>query len=474
MPLVVDLDGTLIHTDLLHETASRLILRNPIYLFCMLYWILKGGICCLKENLASRTSVAVDLLPYNNHLLEWLRVEKKSRPIILATASNIMLAKNVANYLQLFDQIYASDNLINLKSKFKKQTLVKNYGEHGFDYVGNALVDESVWNSARRAYTVNPKVIGKLDEQIGIISIESDVVKSRILSFLKLMRPHQWLKNLLIFVPLFASHQYYDGFSVWHSILAFMIFGITASSAYILNDIVDLENDRAHHTKKDRPLAAGNISLIVAWTTFPCMLVTAFLLAATFLPKDFLYVQLIYVGVTFLYSFLLKKIAIIDVLALAMLYTLRIIAGTEAINAPTSIWLLSFSLFFFLSLALIKRFSELKSKSLNLTAGRPIKGRGYFPEDLEFISTMGIANGYISVLILALYVQDLKIINLYATPQLLWGVCPLMLYWISRIWLLTHRGKMSEDPVYFAAKDRVSWIIFSLLGVIFIAASYEF
>jgi len=288
-------------------------------------------------------------------------------------------------------------------------------------------------------------------------------------ALLQAMRPHQWVKNLLLFIPLMAAHRYGHSASVLQALLAFLVFGLTASSVYLLNDLVDVADDRHHSRKRHRPFAAGNLGLVQGWLIWPALLLLAFTLSGMGLPWPFTAVLATYFVLTLAYSLRLKQVPVVDVLTLATLYTLRIIAGAAAVAVPLSFWLLSFSMFLFLSLAFIKRYSELRAARAT-GQSTALRGRGYEPQDLELVSSLGGTAGYISVLVLALYIQDGHTASLYATPTFIWLACPLLLFWISRAWLITHRGHMPDDPIVFALKDRVSWIVAALFVVVFVLA----
>jgi len=280
------------------------------------------------------------------------------------------------------------------------------------------------------------------------------------------MRLHQWLKNLLIFVPLLVSHRLGMAGSLIAGVIALIFFGLCASSAYILNDLLDLASDRRHPYKRHRPLAAGLISTKAAVFSIPLLLLCAFAGALWLLPWQFAGAMATYYLVTVTYSIWLKRLMIIDVVTLAMLYTLRIIAGTLLFHLVMTFWMLAFSMFIFLSLALVKRYAELLDARNKGDAERP-GGRGYYPTDLNMISSLGAASGYLSVMVLALYIQDPNTAALYRNPQIIWMACPLLLYWISRTWMLTYRGEMHDDPVVFAIRDRVSLAVGGLFGLVF-------
>ena len=471
--LVVDLDGTLIKTDLLAETASRFLIDQPFRFFKLLVWLLEGK-SALKLRLAESTRIDVASLPYNEALLTWLRAEKAlGRRLVLATASHRLLADQVAAHLGFFDEVLATDGSTNLKASAKRDALVHLYGERGFDYVGNDWPDITVWQSAAQAHVVSSesRLIEKARSHGNLGVLMGDGKPPLALALLKAMRPHQWMKNLLVFIPLLAAHQYMYATSVLQALLAFVVFGLTASSVYLLNDLVDVADDRHHPRKSNRPFASGNLSLLHGWVAWPALLVLAFTLAGPVggLPWRFTASMAVYFVLTVAYSLRLKQVPIVDVLTLAMLYTLRIVAGAAAIAVPLSFWLLLFSMFVFLSLAFIKRYSELRAAR---DAGKVgvLRGRGYEPQDLELVSSLGGSAGYTAVLVLALYIHDSHTASMYATPALIWLACPLVLFWISRAWLIAHRGNMHDDPIVFALKDRLSWLIVALFAAVFVLA----
>ncbi len=471
LPLVVDLDGTLIKTDLLAETASQFLIKQPWRCYKLIEWLIEGK-SALKWHLARSTQIDVTTLPYNQDLLIYLRQQKtKGRCIVLATATHRLLADQVAEHLGLIDEVLATDGTTNLKASAKRDALVIRYGERGFDYVGNDWADLPVWKSAAQAHVVSCSLplIKQARAQGNLGLTLGDAKPSPAAALFKAMRPHQWMKNLLVFVPLLAAHRYGDVTSVLHAVLAFVVFGLAASSTYLLNDLADVTNDRHHPRKRERPFAAGNLSLLHGWLAWPLLLAFALTLAGLGLPWKFTASLAAYFVLTVAYSLRLKQVPVLDVLALAGLYTLRIIAGAAAIAVPLSFWLLSFSMFLFLSLAFIKRYSELRL-AREVSPSVPLRGRGYNPQDLELVSSLGGSAGYTAVLVLALYIQDSHTASLYATPTFVWLACPLLLFWISRAWLIAHRGHMHDDPIVFALKDRVSWVMVALFAAVFVLA----
>ncbi|ANB75658.1 hypothetical protein AYM40_25295 [Paraburkholderia phytofirmans OLGA172] len=471
IPLVVDLDGTLIRSDILIESGLAYLKAMPHRFYEPLLWLTRGGKSVLKARLADATNVDVTVLPYDATVLEWLKAERDAgRSLVLATASHERYALAISTHLGLFDQTFASHDGLNLSSHKKREKLVAEYGEQGFDYAGNSHDDVEVWRSAERAYVVNPgNGVERAARKIGNVErvIESRPPAAK--AWAKSLRLHQWLKNLLIFVPLLAAHKLSSPESVFAALLAFFTFGLCASSVYLLNDLLDLEDDRHHPVKRKRPLASGALPLTGGLWLIPVLLVGAFAAAWIFLPWRFSVVLLGYYALTLAYSMFLKRQVIIDVVVLAMLYTIRIIAGTAAVGVHLTFWLLAFSMFIFLSLALVKRYAELHSlKARGLVKTR---GRGYDASDLPLISSLGTASGYLAVLVLALYIQDAKTASLYRHPQVIWLACPLLLYWVSRTWIIAHRGSMHDDPIVFAARDRISLAIVTLCGLVFWAAT---
>ncbi len=470
-PLVVDLDGTLIKTDLLAETANSFLTVQPFRIFKLLVW-LSAGKSTLKTRLAQTTRIDPAALPYNEELLTWLHEEKaKGRRMVLATASHRLLADQVARHLELFDEVLATDATTNLKAGAKRDTLIKRFGERGFDYVGNDWPDVPVWQSAAQAHVVSRSrgLIDKTRSHGNLGRVIDDGKPPLAIALLKAMRPHQWVKNLLLFVPLMAAHRYGDSASVLQALLAFVVFGLTASSVYLLNDLVDVADDRHHARKRTRPFAAGHLGLVQGWLAWPMLLILAFTLACVGLPWQFTATLAVYFVLTVAYSLYLKQVPVVDVLTLAGLYTLRVMAGAAAVVVPLSFWLLTFSMFLFLSLAFIKRYSELRAARVK-GEFTTLRGRGYEPQDLELISSLGGSAGYLSVLVLALYIQDSHTASLYATPTFIWLACPLLLFWISRAWLIAHRGHMHDDPIVFALKDPVSWFMAVLFVLVFVLA----
>ena len=466
-PLVVDLDGTLLRSDLLLETAMSAVRSQPSSIFSLFGWLFQGK-AALKEGLALASDLDVSVLPYDPAVIEMIEAERRTgRMIILATASHHSLAERIAEHLGLFDEVYATHARHNLSAHNKRDLLVKTFGEGGFDYMGNSLDDIPVWKAAREAIVVNPEsgVEARAREQ-GNVERVIRSNQSSLKIWLKALRLHQWMKNVLIFVPLLAAHMIDSPVQLLHGVLAFLFFGLCASSVYVLNDLLDLTDDRHHRSKRNRPFASGRLSITSGLIAVPLLLIAAFGGAAAFLPWQFSGVLGAYYVLTLAYSLYLKRQMTVDVIVLAMLYTARIIAGVAAFSVPMTFWILAFSMFMFLSLAFVKRYAELRdARSKDML--EKTRGRGYYPGDLDMIASLGAASGYLAVAVLALYIHDGATAALYAFPHVIWLACPLLLFWVTRVWMLTHRGQMNDDPVVFAIRDRVSQGIGVLFCLVF-------
>ncbi len=461
VPLCVDLDGTLIKTDVLWESLMLLLKRSPFYLVVLPLWWMRGR-AFLKQQIASRTKLNPATLPYHPAFLEYLRDEQRAgRPLVLATAADEHLARPIAQHLGLFTEVIASNGETNIRGKHKGDALSQRFGRQHFDYAGNSTVDLPVWEQARSAIVVNasPRLADRA-RQLTDVSRVFPAPAPFLPALLRALRPHQWVKNLIVFVPLLTSHKFADKNVLLRAVLAFIAFCLCASGVYVLNDLLDLEADRHHALKKLRPFASGQLSLGLGLLLVP-LLLTAGVGIAWWLSWNFAAVLALYFVLTTSYSWRIKQVALLDVFFLAGLYTMRLIGGHEATGVAYSFWLLVFSMFIFLSLALVKRFTELKA--LRQQNQQDSKGRGYTAGDLELVATMGIVSGFLAVLVLALYVNSEAVTRLYQCPNALLLLCPLFLYWISRVWLIAHRGQMHDDPIVFALKDGASYLIGALV-----------
>jgi 4-hydroxybenzoate polyprenyltransferase len=465
-PLVVDLDGTLARTDVLVESFLHLLAANPVKAVRAASALLRGK-AALKSRLARESLLEIDSLPFSEEVRNFLLAEKaKGRPLYLASAADQVYVEKVAAHFGFFDGAFGSKDGVNLAGRTKAERLCHAFGEGKFDYIGDARVDEPVWRKAAGVYVANarPRHLTRITQWAPhAVALGSRRPRAR--DYLEALRPHQWLKNILIYVPALAAHQL--GASLFASAIAFLSFSLCASSVYILNDLLDLKNDRAHARKQLRPFAAGRLPLAAGAFMIPCLLLGSISLAL-FLPLRFIAVLAGYYALTCAYSFHLKRRMLVDVFALACLYGARVMAGAAACGINLTPWLIAFAVFLFLSLALVKRCSELHDRQ-SMGAGNPV-GRGYVVEDLPLLQVMSIASGYMSVLVMALYVNGENVRMLYSHPTRLWVLCVLLLYWVSRVSLVTHRGEMHDDPIIFAVTDRVSRLLAIGSGVVVLAS----
>lgn len=468
-PVIVDLDGTLIKTDTLFESLMVLLKQNPFWCLLLPFWLLKGK-ANLKNRIAEKVNLEVTLLPYNQAVIDYIKAAKsQGHDCYLATGTVKKFAEPIADHIGCFSGVFATDENTNLTGKDKSVLLADKFGAGNYIYVANHAVDLPIWKNAAEAVVVSAG--SKLFEQArkinqNVIHIENPAAGLK--TYIKAMRVHQWVKNALIFVPLLTSHQLVNPELILLCLLGFLSYSLAASSVYILNDLMDLESDRQHGSKCKRPFAAGTIPIAAGLLLFPLLLAIAFVLA-WFLPLDFLLALLVYYVLTLVYSFKLKRVIMLDTIMLAGLYTMRIIAGTLLIQVHFSFWLLAFSMFIFLSLAFVKRYTELVS--IISQGSKKMIGRGYHSEDASMVSSFGAASGYIAVLVFALYVNSPEVAKLYSKPDVLWLACPVLLYWISRVWILAHRGEMHDDPIVFAVKDLQSLITGLCVFAVFMAAT---
>lgn len=423
--------------------------------------VLLKGRASLKRHLATAAIIEVSTLPYDEMVIafiqEWRQTGGRTA---LVTASDHAFAVAIADHLGIFDEAHGSDGNLNLKGEKKAIFLEKSFGKKGFAYMGDAYADLPVWQRAAKAITVNAPAALRRKVENACVTVEHLGTEARSVNpYIKALRPHQWLKNILVFLPMLAAHQL-DGPTILPSLLAFLCFSLVASSVYVLNDLLDLSADRAHPRKRNRPFASGSIP-IAHGTWMAAGLILLGTALAALIGFEFFVVMASYYFLTTAYSLHLKRQIVVDICVLAGLYTLRIIAGGVATGITLSVWLLAFSVFFFLSLAAVKRQAELidSAERGNLKAS----GRGYHVDDLQIISMIAISAGYVSVLVMTLYVNSPAVVDLYPNPEALWGVCAVLLYWITRTVMVTHRGKMHDDPVVYAAKDRVSQVCFLIM-----------
>ncbi|TSC19853.1 UbiA family prenyltransferase [Corallococcus sp. Z5C101001] len=465
VPLAVDLDGTLVRTDTLHENLLVLLKHAPWLLLLAPLWVLRGK-AFFKAEVARRARLDVTALPYNADVVAYLREERaRGRRLVLATAADRSIADAVSAHLGLFHDVVASDAGVNLSGARKLERLREVLGG-AFDYAGNGAVDLPLWRESRHVIVVHAPA-GVLRQAQGLgrpVHRVFEPPPASVRTWVKALRVHQWAKNALVFVPLLAAHKATQGGMAPRAVLAFIAFSLCASSVYVINDLLDLASDRRHPTKSLRPFASGALPVRAGVVLAPVLLGLAAALALGTLPLSFSALLAAYFVLTLAYSLRLKQVVMLDVLVLAGLYTVRIFGGALAVGVPTSSWLLMFSTFLFLSLALLKRLSEVRR--LRQSNEVSAHGRGYLAQDYEQLASLGAAAGQVSVLVLALYITSKEVTALYAHPERLWLLCPVMLYWVGRIWVMAHRGLVNEDPLIFALRDRVSYAVGAVAALV--------
>lgn len=470
VPLVVDLDGTLLLSDLLDESFLAALSARPFAALSALGPLLAGDRPGLKRRLARISALDPTLVPIREDLLAHLRAEKeKGRRLVLATASDELLAGPLAASLGLFDEVLASDGASNLGGEAKRARLVSLFGEKGFDYAGDRRADLPVFRSARRALLAGggTRLRAEVEAAGTPVAASFPGPPRGLATLLRAMRVRQWVKNVLVFVPPVAGH-FLDPATLLAAVVAFFALSFCASAVYVLNDLMDLAADRRHPWKRNRVFASGALSLRTGFLVAPLLLAVAAALAAA-LPTGAQLLLAAYLLATTLYTFLLKRKVLLDVFTLAFLYTLRVLLGGAATNVPVSPWLLAFSIFIFLSLAFAKRASELSS--LRERGAEGASGRDWFVPDSLVVHVLGVASAYLSGMVLAIYIHSEDVKRLYAHPGWLWLLFPMLLYWSSRIWVLVARGAMDEDPIVFAMRDRVTWALAVVGGAVLLMAA---
>jgi 4-hydroxybenzoate polyprenyltransferase len=477
VPLCVDLDGTLVKSDTLIDSTLLLARKHPSGLLQIPGWLGQGK-AALKRHITAAVQLDVVHLPYNRELLQYLEQQHATgRPIYLATAADTALAQRIADHLGLFTGILASDGSTNLAGSNKLAAFRQRFGDN-FCYIGNASPDIPLLCACVDPMVANPTSgLRSGLRSARVIPVRTFTERTPLLKvFLRTVRLHQWAKNVLIFLPLLLAHVFSPA-RLAAAFVAFLSFGLCASATYIINDLLDIEADRQHPRKRRRPFASGDLpalqGIYIVVLFFLASLLLALLVPRVLAaispslalpsPHKFLAWLGIYTVTTLAYSLRLKRATLVDVIVLSGLYTIRILAGSAATGVEVSTWLAGFSIFFFLSLAFVKRFAELES--LRQRGGATPSGRGYHVADIEQLRSFGSASAYASVVVFTLYISNLNAAELYHHTTRLWLLIPVLLLWLSRLWLLASRGELDEDPVVYAITDKRSL----LLGAIVVA-----
>ncbi len=467
-PLIVDLDGTLTPIDTLHEAAVRYFVSAPLRAPVDLLRWLRFGKAQLKARLEECAPLDPARLPFTQSVLDLItQYRALGRQVVLCTASDTGTAERIAAHLGCFDLVMASDGTLNLAGSNKAAALVEAYGHGGFDYVGNSSADLPVWEAAGQAYVASNDsgLVAKATSR-GNVAEVLEVPRATGHDWIRQLRLHQWVKNALLFVPLIAAQKYGDPALLMRLVVAFVSFGIIASSTYLMNDLFDLEADRAHVSKRSRPLAAGLIPTLTGVSLVPLGLVAGLLIALV-VSRTFMLVAAIYIVTTMLYSFHLKRLVLIDCICLAGLFTLRVVAGSVVIAAALSQWLFLFSIFLFLSLAFLKRYVELREKK----GRQAIAGRGYITRDLPLVLALGVGAGYAATVVLSLYLFSPEALAIYGNPYAIMIAVPVLCYWLSYMWMVASRGDMHHDPVLYALRDRHSLGTVAMFFTVFVVGA---
>lgn len=471
-PLCVDLDGTLVETNTLFEAGLAAIKKNPFRLLRFAFAALKGK-AHVKHVIGEYAKEESFTWLFNSKLLAFLRIERaKGRTLILATASDKNIANAIAQELGIFDEVIANTLSHPVRASSKYKLLQERFGKQGFSYAGNSHSDLSVWNIAKSGILVHAKEY-VASEARKKTPIEAEFPSSQRLTLRDLLqeiRIHQWLKNLLLFVPPIMAHRIANPEILTNVLIGFLSFSFLASSMYVMNDLLDMTSDRAHPTKRMRPIARGSISALQAVILALLLATTSILLATLFLPFAFLQMLILYIVINVTYSFRIKKIPYVDIAILTGLYVLRIVAGGTATGVTTSVWLFLFAGCFFFYLASIKRVIEL----LQLKERKDIApGRGYKKADTELLVVLGMTLSLLSCVVLGLYIDSQSVTYLYERPNVLWAIIPLLGIWMIRITYLTLTKKMPDDPVLFTSKDPVSYAVAVALFTVFLLAGVK-
>lgn len=460
--LVVDLDGTLIRTDLLLESALAFLKKSPQKVFQLIVAFFAGRLA-LKNFLATSIELNVGNLPYDSEVISFIKKQKRDSnvKVVLASASAAKYVEAIANHVSYFDEWHGSQD-VNLVSGQKLALIIEKYGSN-VRYIGNSTADIPIWKGLGQAYIANPSPgLTKLVKKAGIPYVMiTKPSGTKFKTFVKTLRVHQWSKNALVLLPFLAAHKFLSVEAWVCAFVAFLAFSFTASAVYVMNDMLDVNSDRAHPSKRSRPFASGALALWWGLVLVPLLLTMAAILSL-FLPLLFGLTIALYFTANVFYSFHLKKVHTLDLVLLAGMYTARLVAGGEATDSRITPWLAAFSIFFFFGLAAVKRFTEI-SEMLQ----RKVSGRGYYLDDKLIVLALGVSTSMLSVLVFALYVNSPQVADLYSHPVWLWTILPLLLYWTSRIWIAAGRGEVHSDPVLHALKDKQSYVL-GAIAILFI------
>ena len=455
--LCVDLDNSLVATDLLWESLLAAVKRSPMVLLLVPFWLMRGR-AYLKARLAERADLRPDLLPYRKEVVSYLRAEKQAgRGVWLVTACDSRLAKNVASHLGIFDQVVSSDGTSNLKGRAKARVLEQKLGRRGFSYLGDSRSDVSVWEKAASALVVSGSdSLVKKAAQVTGLEKHFTVSRGKLTDILRALRLHHWSKNILLFLPVLLAHKLQVRLLVRESV-TFVCFGLAASGVYVLNDLFDIQSDRQHPWKSARPFAAGTLSMSAGVLLFSLLCFGSIAGSGLLLGPAASVLLLCYCTLSIAYSLWLKRMALADVFVLASFYTFRILTGGLVAPVRLSAWFMAFSGLFFFSLATAKRYSELVHAQELVLSGN--SGRAYLVGDRALLSELGVGSAFAAIVIFCLYTQSPDVLALYARPSFLLAVAPLVLFWIARLWLRAHRGELNEDPIFLAIKDPMSYCV---------------
>ncbi len=472
-PLCVDLDGTLVATDTLGESVLQAVRHHPLRMLASPWWLTRGR-AYFKRRTAELAIPDPALLPYRDELVLFLRNERDAgRRLLLTTGSDELVARPIADHLGLFDTVIASDGHTNCTGSRKVAAISQHLNGAAFDYIGNSCTDLPVWSAAAEALVVSPRRgvlarLGRVKQPQRIF----EAPMNRLVDLVKAMRPEQWAKNLLLLVPMLVGHHLKTG--LWQNMvkiwIAFVAFGMCASFVYLLNDLLDIDADRRHPNKRFRPIAAGRISLTCAIGLAGALAIGGEIVGYLLVSPEYALMLLLYMLISSSYSMYFKRKLVLDVICLAALYTHRIVAGGVALHIAISEWLLAFAMFLFLSLAFVKRYGELVLA--RDTRATQAFGRNYRVGDLNILRSIGPTSGYMAVLVFCLYIQQSKdVAELYAQPRVLWAICPILLYWITRIWFLADRHGVADDPLLFALRDKISYFVAILIFIVVVVAT---